>query len=235
MKYTIEDLKERKIEHKRKVTWFEFDIDDLMPDGWKEELIAFAKAKASRKYLIPTSVTSREKTIEPIPFAVVGGDLVRKEKPWFFDYYEGLFKDCAQLCYDEKVLLASKDKYAVNFNVKGRGMRYEAHVDSNPIEVLVYITTHKKGSGGELVVAANPSAMGLDEIDSNCEIIYPEAGKLLTFDFRSYPHYVRPITEPNKFRIAAAMNYYTKGCTEAMRPADLDKHLYGIGVDFKFQ
>jgi len=234
MKYSIEDLKERKTEHHKKISWFEFDIDDLMPENWKEELIEFSKENATRKYLFPTSVTSREKTMEPIPFAVVGGDLIRKSKPWFFDYYEGLFKDCAQLCFNEEVLLATKDKYAVNFNVKGRGMRYEAHVDSNPVEVLVYFTTHKKGAGGELVVSANPSSMGLDEIDEDCEIIYPEAGKLITFDFRTLPHYVKPITEPNKFRIAAAMNYYTKSCTEAMRPADLDKHLYGNGVNYNY-
>jgi len=228
--YTICDLRNGMIKHEKKVTWFEFSISDFLPENWNINLYDWSLKNAMRNYLIPTSVTSREKKITPLPFAVVSGNKIRKEQSWLFDYYNKLFKDCAQTCFEEEVLTAKNDKYAINLNVKGRGMRYEAHVDSNPIEVLLYVTTHEKGTGGELVVTPNSSALGLKEINKTCEVIYPKSGKLLVFDFRKFPHYVRPITEYNKFRVAVAMNYYTKYCTEEMRPADLDSHLYGVGV-----
>ena len=106
-------------------------------------------------------------------------------------------------------------------------MRYEAHVDSNPVEVLLYVTDHPYGTGGELVVSPNIDAVGISEIDNDCEIIYPESGKLLVFDFRTFPHYVRPL-KSDEYRVAVAMNYYTEECTEEMRPPDLDQHLYGF-------
>ena len=49
-------------------------------------------------------------------------------------------------------------------------MRYECHVDSNPIEGLLYLTEHPEGNRGELVVSLGYSAKGPDEIRNNSRV-----------------------------------------------------------------
>ncbi len=157
---------------------------------------------------------------------IVGGRIIRQALPWLYDLYRGLFRDLAANCFDEEVLIAKDDRYAINMNIQqGPEMRYECHVDSNPIEGLLYVTTHFEGEGGELIVSNRSNARGPAQIQEDCVRIYPKKGELLFFDARRYPHYVAPLSYPSAHRIAVAMNYYTPSCTEEMRPADLNKHL----------
>ena len=226
-------LSERKKECGNIVKWYEFDISDLLPNGWEKQIREWSVGNAVRKFIVPTSVTSREKdrTLK-LPIAVIGGESVSQGLPWLFEYYETLFLDCANLCYNNTVRTARINRYAINLNLQRGNMRYEAHVDSNPIEGLLYVTTHSKGEGGELVVSREVNALGPDEIDRNCEVIHPITGKLLFFDYRNYPHYSKALKTDSDIRIVVAMNYYTENCTENNRPDDLDKHLYGIGLDW---
>jgi hypothetical protein len=206
---------------------FEFEVNQLMPYGWKEQIKNFALSNYSSRILIPTSITSREASVDlRIYVETVGGRKIRAGLPWLFDLYLGHFLDFAQRTTSERVITAIDDRYAVNLNIqRGTNWRYECHVDSNPIEGLLYVTTHRPGTGGELVVSNRIDALGTKEIEEDSIRIYAEAGKLIFFDARRHPHFVTPLKSPDDVRIVIAMNYYTPSCSESMRPADLNKHL----------
>lgn len=185
---------------------------------------------AVRKTLKPISVTSREASKDiQVPVMTVSGTEVREKLPWLHALYHGLFRELAQLGNHELVFAAKNDLYGAVLNVqRGAQMRYECHVDSNPIEALLYVTDHPKGDGGELAVANNPEASCIEEVEVDASVVYPVSGNLILFDARRFPHYVRPLSDPSAIRVVVAMNYYTPSCSENMRPADLDRHLFGF-------
>ena len=104
-------------------------------------------------------------------------------------------------------------------------MRFECHVDSNPLTGLLFCTDHQ--AGGELVIANDTEAEGVAGVDRNCSVIRPHAGHLIFFDARRYPHYARVLTADSETRIVAVMNFYTESCPESTRPRELNRHLYG--------
>jgi 2OG-Fe(II) oxygenase superfamily len=106
-------------------------------------------------------------------------------------------------------------------------MRYECHVDSNPIEGLLYVTDHPKSSGGELAVATKVNAASVADVEADCSVIYPTYGNLVFFDARRFAHYVRPLVSDDARRVVVAMNYYTPSCPESNRPKSLSAHLAG--------
>jgi hypothetical protein len=214
---------------RRQFTWHEIDIRKSLPNSWKRDIIRLADNFAVARTIIPTSVTSRESSKKiKIPVMTVGGGRIRSILPWLYDLYRGLFRDLGQTFLDEPVTVATNDRYAINLNIqKGTRMRYECHVDSNPLEGLLYVTDQPKGRGGELVVANRPDAEGVRAIKADCECIYPKAGRLVFFDARHHPHYVAPLRDENDIRIAVTMNFYTPACPESARPRDLNKHLFG--------
>jgi hypothetical protein len=207
--------------------WFEHDLTSTLPNGWDDEIVDFARLSAVKKVLTPTSITSRESDAGlRLPTLTVGGVAIRSSLPWLYELYRQQVFQLAQSLTDGAVYAATDDRYAINLNVqKGRAMRYEAHVDSNPIEALLYVTSHGKGDGGELVVSLDPNAKGIEDISRNCVNIYPEKGKLVFFDARMNPHFVAPLKAEHGVRVVVAMNFYTPYCREADRPADLNKHL----------
>jgi hypothetical protein len=209
--------------------WRSYDLNSLLPAGWRAKIISVATSESVRKVLRPRSVTSREGSPDlSIPVATVSGLRVKESLPWLHSLYVGLFRDLAQLGTHEPVLVATNPLYGAVLNVQsGTGMRYEAHVDSNPIEGLLYVTTHVEGAGGELVVANNSSADSVAGIDADCSIVYPVSGNLVFFDARRFPHYVRALRAESDVRVVVAMNFYTPSCPESARPADLNAHLFG--------
>lgn len=209
--------------------WHTYDVRAILPRDWQRQLIDIALGNAHDRTLVPRSITSREQPdVKGVSVSTVGGEMLRSLAPWLFKLYENDFRELAQRMTDEPVATASRDRIAVNLNVqRGSSMRYEAHVDSNPIEGLLYVTSHPAGSGGELVVAQTHDAIGVAEIDSLAAFIYPVAGYLVFFDARQHAHYVRALVAADGIRIAAAMNFYTPSCPESSRPADLDRHLFG--------
>ena len=209
-------------------TWRSYDLRSLLLSDWQSEVLEAAK-HAAEKTLIPQSITSREgdKKLR-IPIRTLSGVAVRQRLPWLYDLYKGLFRDLGQLGVTEPLYTAESDLHGAVLNVQGgAGMRYECHVDSNPVEGLLYVTDHPKGSGGELVVANNMVAKSVEEVDADCSVVYPVEGNLIFFDARRFAHYVRPLAEADATRIVVAMNFYTPSCPEASRPADLDQHLFG--------
>jgi hypothetical protein len=197
--------------------------------GWQRDILEVVEQQAVRRTLYPRSVTSREGNPNlPVPVIGVDGIAVKQSLPWLYSLYKGLFRDMAQLGCLEPVATAENDVYGAVLNVqRSTDMRYEAHVDSNPIEGLLYVTDHPSGTGGELVVSNNPRAGSIAEIEIDCSIVFPAAGNLVFFDARRWPHYVRPLKDPAGIRVVVAMNFYTPSCPESVRPSDLSRHLQG--------
>jgi hypothetical protein len=104
-------------------------------------------------------------------------------------------------------------------------MRFECHVDSNPLTGLLFCTDHQ--AGGELVISNDPTAAGIAEVERDCSVIRPHAGHLVFFDARRHPHYARPLVAESDVRVLADMNFYTESSPESTRPPELNRHLYG--------
>lgn len=210
--------------------WFkQFDVGPILPSNWQDEIVRIVDAFAVQRILRPRSVTSREHDRDAtIPVLTVGGRIVARELPWLRRLYEHEFRNYGEECIQEEVAIARDERYAVNINAqRGRQMRYECHVDSNPLEGLLYVTTHAPGQGGELAVANNSTAHSVADVDRDCTCIYPQSGTLVFFDARLHAHYVRPLQHDNATRIVVAMNYYTPSAPESNRPPDLNRHLFG--------
>ena len=106
-------------------------------------------------------------------------------------------------------------------------MRFECHVDSNPLTGLLFCSDHYAGAGGELVFAHDATATSAADVDQSCSVLRPQSGHLVFFDGRHHPHYARPLTAASDVRIVAVMNYYTSSFPESTRPRELNRHLYG--------
>lgn len=211
-------------------TWDTERVGSLLPSGWQDRLIDVAKNFATERVLVPPHSTSREdSTVSGLPVHGVGGRIVQRELPWLIDLYEGEFRERGERLRGERLNTAVDPRYAVVLNVQLPGERYECHVDTNPVEGLLYATSHPEGHGGELAVATNVHADSRAKIDANCTPLYPMEGDLVFFDGRRHPHYVRPLRK-GQIRVAAAMNYYTASVPESTRPDDLNDYLYGPGA-----
>jgi hypothetical protein len=211
--------------------WLSFDVSSLMPENWRTDILRVAGNNAQKRNLVPPHSTSREdSSVASLPIHGVRGEVVWSELPWLIDLYRNLFRDLAQQYTSEKVSVAKSQRYGTVLNIqRGGGERYECHVDSNPIEGLLYVTSHPVEMGGELVVANNVNADSVEKVDADCSIIYPQAGHVVFFDGRSHPHYVRPLIMGD-LRVAVAMNFYTESVPESTRPRDLDAYLYGTAT-----
>ncbi|WP_336217032.1 2OG-Fe(II) oxygenase [Nonomuraea sp. LPB2021202275-12-8] len=207
-----------------------FDVEQLLPSGWRRDISESAKNFSRIRILSGLHSSSREGLYpEPLPIHGVSGDVVAGRHAWVSDLYTGLFRALAEEVSGEVAICAREVRHAAVLNVAhDNGGRYECHVDTNPIEGLLFVTDHPRGSGGELVVSNSFDVNSPEEVDRYCSIIRPESGKLVLFDGRWNPHYVRPlISDP--LRVVIAMNFYTSSCPEEARPVDLDPYLYGEG------
>lgn len=206
--------------------WTTLDIRNLLPDDWQQKILAAARTFARPKVLVSGHSTSREARKDyRLPTQSMGGNDVATHLPWLRRLYESDFRDFAQLTTTEPVSLMADPNFAITLNVQTGNTRYECHIDTNPIEGLLYLTTHREGEGGELVVSNRGEAQSIEEVDEDATIIEPKAGYLLFFDGRHHSHYVAPLKAPNAMRVVAAMNYYIPSCPEETRPADLNRHL----------
>lgn len=208
--------------------WHVFDVGPYLPDGWAADLLALAAARSVRRTFRPTMSTARETPDAAIPLESVDGSVLRREAPWVYEWYTGWFRELAGRLIGEPLQLTSSDDRAVSLNVqRGPTMRYPCHVDSNPMQGLLYLTTCAPETGGGLVVARDRAATTVEEVDADAMVIYPRAGQLYFFDAREHPHYVEPLRGSQALRAVVTMNYYTPSCPESMRPVGLDDQLFG--------
>jgi hypothetical protein len=206
--------------------WAGYDVTSLLPGRWGESVLAAAADADVRDYP-RTPVLSREAAeVEGVTRGRVRD--VRARLPWLYRLYREVFPDLGSAAWGEPLAPARDDRYGVVLNVQeGTGMRFECHVDSNPVTGLLFLTSHLYG--GELVAGHDPQAGSVGEVEADCSVIRPQAGHLIFFDGRTHPHYARPLILEDAVRIVAVMNFYTQSCPEETRPAELNRHLFGEG------
>ena len=207
--------------------WTTFDLASLLPDGWQRGLLEAAAAADFREYP-PTPILTREAAgVRSISRGRLHAADVRRRLPWLYESYHGSFLELAREAFAEPVMTALDERYSVVLNVqRGTAMRFECHVDSNPLTGLLFGTDHHAGAGGELVFAHDPAAASISAVEQACSVIRPRAGHLIFFDGRTNPHYVRPLTSESELRVVAVMNFYTASCPESTRPPELNRHLF---------
>jgi hypothetical protein len=209
--------------------WTTFDMTDSLPLNWRREISAVADDADFREFPRTPVLTREAPEVPYIARGRVHADQVRDRLPWLHAAYHGDFLRLARQACPERVVAARDDRYGIVLNVQqGMAMRFECHVDSNPLTGLLFCTDHS--AGGELVVAHDQAAADIAAVERNCSVIRPHAGHLIFFDARDHPHYARPLTVASDTRIVAVMNFYTESSPESTRPAELNKHLYGTGT-----
>jgi hypothetical protein len=204
-----------------------YDVIDRFPLGWQHD-IGHVAAEADFRSYPRTPVLSREAAeVTHILRGRVRADVVQQRLPWLYKLYQSDFLDLAAEARAETVRAAFDDRYGVVLNVqRGTDMRFECHVDSNPVTGLLFFTEHPAG-GGELAVGHDPAAVGVESVEQDCTIIEPRAGQLIFFDGKTHPHYARALRSDSDMRVVAVMNFYTESCPESTRPAGLNWHLFG--------
>jgi hypothetical protein len=207
--------------------WATFDVTWILPDGWQQDAVR-ATAKAEVRPFGRTPVISREaEDVQQVVRGRVHADQLASEMPWLPGLYREAFRELGARASGREVYPAADKRYGAVLNVqRGPRMRFECHVDSNPVTGLLFCTDHGPGAGGELVFGHDKRARSLAEIERSCSTLRPQAGHLVFFDGRYRPHYVRPLKAEHDVRIVAVMNYYTDECPESTRPPELNRHLY---------
>jgi hypothetical protein len=178
--------------------WTTFDLNSQLPPGWEQD-VRVAAAAADFRDFPRTPVLSREAAdVLHIWRGRVHADQVQQLLPWLYRFYRDGFLELAGEACGERVMAAGDDRYGVVLNVqRGTSMRFECHIDSNPLTGLLF------------------------------SVIRPHAGHLIFFDARKHPHYARPLAAENDMRVTAVMNFYTESYPESTRPRELNEHLYG--------
>jgi hypothetical protein len=204
---------------------FRVPASAMLDSGWSDAIARCADEFSSWSKLDGSSVTSRETDFGEIgafEVGVVPGDVVAREVPWLMDLYRGPILDAVNALGLGRYRTAEDVRSTVNINSIPPGSRYEWHVDSNPMTALLFVTTHVRGTGGELVFRPDPR-LSPDEAWEH--VVHPESGELLVFDARESAHGVMPVGG-GEVRITVPMNYYFADGAVS-RPADLDAYLYG--------
>jgi hypothetical protein len=209
-------------------SWTSFDVTELLPPQWQRDVLAAAEESDDRDFP-RTPVISREADdVEQITRGRVHADQVASALPWLPVLYRGVFRELGRQAIGATLYAAADERYGTVLNVqRGTGMRFECHVDSNPVTGLLFCTDHGPGAGGELVFAHDEQARSLAEIERSRSVLRPQAGHLIFFEGQRYPHYVRPLRADGEVRVVAVMNYYTDEEPESSRPRELNQHLYG--------
>jgi hypothetical protein len=208
-------------------SWTAFDVSSLLPQDWPDD-IKMVAADADFRDFPRTPFLSREaEHVEYVTRGRVHADKVQQRLPWLYELYRGKFLGLAEQAWREPIKAAQDNRYGIVLNVQqGNTMRFECHVDSNPVTGLLFFSDHP-GGGGELVVGNDPRAVGVDALEENGSVIPPHAGQLIFFDGKTYPHYARKLWSEGDVRVVAVMNFYTEAWPEATRPAQLNRHLFG--------
>ena len=151
-----------------------------------------------------------------LDYTVVTGDLIRTRISWLYSFYwdESIISAYSAAC--GRQLSPSTDEVsAINLNgLKGKGCRYERHVDGQGFSAVLMISDLITADGGNLV-------------------IYPESGpprsfqcvfgRIVLFEGSRLAHEVLPL-ESDRQRITVPMVYLPPGVTA--RPSSLDDYLY---------
>lgn len=211
----------------QRFSYWERDVTSSLPEGWQRDIGTVA-GKADFRAFPRTPILSREAPdVTHIERGRVDAETVMEHLSWLYKLYRNEFLDLAAEAWAEPVDAAYDDRYGVVLNVqRGKTMRFECHVDSNPVTGILFLTDHPAGAG-ELVVSHDPDAVGVDEVERDSTLIAPRAGKIVFFDGKTHPHYARRLLDESDVRVVAVMNFYTRSCPESTRPPELNRHRFG--------
>jgi hypothetical protein len=204
-----------------------FDVTGQFPEGWQQDIGAIATQADFRDFPRTPFLSREASDVTHITRGRVHAVQVQQSLPWLYKLYRDHFLQLAGQAWGEPIEAAVDDRYGIVLNVqRGNKMRFECHVDSNPVTGLLFFTDHPAG-GGELVVAHDPRAVGVEEVERDGIAVAPQAGQLIFFDGKTYPHYARTLVAEHDVRVVAVMNFYTRSCPESTRPLELNRHLFG--------
>lgn len=208
--------------------WTTFDVTWILPDGWQRDAMHSADEAEVRPFGRTPLISREADDVQQVVRGRVHADQVASEMPWLRELYRTAFRELGEQATSRKVHAAADERYGTVLNVqRGPRMRFECHVDSNPLTGLLFCTDHGPGAGGELVFGHDKTARSLADIERSCSVLRPQAGHLIFFDGRERPHYVRPLRADDGIRVVAVMNYYTDEYLESTRPPQLNRYLYG--------
>jgi hypothetical protein len=178
----------------------------LLPVDWQQQVMELSDAFSKRYHLDGKHASSREpEGTEGMDVYMVEGDVVFQKANWLYNLYANELLTLANNTLIEEYVISDNLISSVTFNsLRGRGGRYELHVDSNPLTGLLFATTHPKGTGGELVFREKDTPI----------YINPVCGDFILFDARNIPHEVLPLLNEG-VRISIPMNYFLKDQQQA--------------------
>jgi len=189
--------------------WTTFDLNGSLPAGWQPDVSTVAADADFRDFPKTPNLSREAPEVEYIRRGRVHADHVRERLPWLYRSYREEFLDMAAEACGETVAAAADYRYGIVLNVqRGTTMRFESHIDSNPLTGLLFCTDH--AAGGELVVSHDATARDVAAVERDCSVIRPHAGHLIIFDARNHPHYARPLATESDMRVVAVMNFYTR-------------------------
>ena len=162
-------------------SWSTFDVTNRLPENWQADISTVAAEADFRKFPRTPFLSREVESVTHIERGRVHADAVQQALPWLHKLYRSDFLDLAIQARAETIEAALDDRYGVVLNVqRGKNMRFECHVDSNPVTGLLFFTDHPAG-GGELVVGHDPAAVGVEALERDCTVIRPQAGHLIYF------------------------------------------------------
>ena len=157
----------------------------------------------------------------------VRADTVQQRLPWLYKLYRNEFLELAAEAWGEPIDTAYRRPVRRRPQRTARqehAVRVPRRFESGNRASLLH---GPSGRRGELIVSHETDAVGVAGLERDCTVIRPEAGQLIFFDGKTYPHYARELRSESDVRVVAVMNYYTRTCPESTRPAELNRHLFG--------
>ncbi|GAB3967945.1 2OG-Fe(II) oxygenase [Plantactinospora veratri] len=188
---------------------------DVLPTNWTAELLEAVETHARPARLDASDGSSLEPPGTVIEYELLDGAQVAQTVPWLDRLYRNEFLQLASETWGGQLLASDDIRNGVNVNIlRGRGSKYEWHVDTNPLTGLLFATSHDLEDGGMLTFRG--------EYDD--AVCVPCAGHLLLFDAREAPHRVTPLKRRG-IRVSVPMNFFTAETLAERSPA-LDGYLY---------
>jgi hypothetical protein len=211
----------------KRFRWTAFDVTGLLPLDYADDIKVVAADADFRRYPRTPFLSRETDDVTHVTRGRVRADKVQARLPWLYKLYRSDFLELAELAWGEPIKAAFDDRYGIVLNVQqGNTMRFECHVDSNPVTGLLFFTDHLAG-GGEFVVGHDSGAVGVEALEKDGSVIRPQAAQLIFFDGKTYPHYARTLRSESDMRVVAVMNFYTESFPESTRPSELNRHLFG--------
>ena len=115
-------------------TYSKRDVTSLLPERWQVDIGIATAAEADFRPYGRTPILSREAPdVTHVERGRVRADTVQRRLPWLYKLYRNEFLELAAEAWGEPIEAAFDDRYGVVLNVqRGKSMRFECHVDSNP-------------------------------------------------------------------------------------------------------